>query len=203
MEYGLSSSFSAHYSFTNHAAQTVHQAHGGYDMVAPRRQAHPVLLRAPGSLSVADTKGPTCQPNDQLASVFLVAMTLQRIRANRPGSWGQSLPRAPGYKSWAFGTPASNPRQNTGWLPPPSSSYCGEGDNHRIHPPLPTSWVLGARGGGARFVSGGLRQSPWWSSVADWVKPTSALPGICHRAQSSPRACPPSWARFVCTAGSR
>jgi hypothetical protein len=46
MEYGLSSLFSAHYSFTTRAAQTVHQAHGGYDMVAPRRQAHPVLLRA-------------------------------------------------------------------------------------------------------------------------------------------------------------
>ena len=39
-------SFSAHYSITNRTAQMVHQAHGGYDMVAPRRQAHPVLLHA-------------------------------------------------------------------------------------------------------------------------------------------------------------
>ena len=38
----------------------VHQAHGGYDMVAPRRQAHPVLLHAQqkqGNLC-ADRKGP-------------------------------------------------------------------------------------------------------------------------------------------------
>jgi hypothetical protein len=111
------------------------------------------------------------------------AGSLQRLHANRPGSWCWCLPRAPRYKSGTSGTHALNSRPNAGWFPPPLSSH-HEGENSEGRRPSRGEFLVGPSSA-SRLIPVTFTGPGGRSSATSRVELASATPGIARRSSYS------------------